>query len=119
MKIAQVYLFTNRNTLVFDDAGNQVGDIQHQFNWEPTPSYKDYTDQTALRRIIHDNPECYVARGNDRKIKITVEELCCLLGYGPWYWETVNLPKWLTEREKQDSEAEHSGTDQLPPGTNQ
>ena len=90
--IKEVYLFTNRNVLVFDEKGEQIIDIQKAIGWG-VEWFEHKKEEEALRKIIADKPEIYIASWNDRwQHKITVDEFCSLLGHGPWYWENYKKP---------------------------
>jgi len=86
MKINGVWLFTNRNTAFFDEKGEQIIDLQGKISWEPLPGYDAHKVESALEQIIKDNPKIYIARWQDWRHEITIEEFCSLIGFGPWYW---------------------------------
>lgn len=114
--ITEIYLFTNRNTIFFDEKGEQICDLQRQLSWEPTPSYHDESDHTALRRIMKDKPTIYIARWQEWKNEITMDEFCCLLGYGPWYWDEKAEMRELQKQQEQQEPAlpEYKPTQELP-----
>ena len=97
--IQSVYLFTNRNLLVFDEKGEQVLDIQQAINWETDWSNPE-KEREALRKIIEDQPKVYVARWKEWAEEITIEELCSLLGHGKWYWKNYRRGQRSHERGK-------------------
>jgi len=97
--IKKVYLFTNRGLLAFDEKGEQVIDIQRTIGWG-TRWFEHEKEEEALKKIINDNPEIYLASWSERwQHKITIDELCSLLGHGPWYWE--NYKKKKADEEEQ------------------
>lgn len=87
MKIKEIYLLTNRNTLFFDERGEQIIDLQEKFSWEPVPTYDHHKVEKGIIEIIKDSPKIYIAKFMDWKHEITLDEFCSLLGYGPWYWK--------------------------------
>jgi len=84
--IKEVYLFTNRNLIAFDEKGEQVVDIQKAIGWD-VEWYKHEDEERALKKIIEDQPKIYLARWKHWAEEITIDELCSLLGHGKWYWE--------------------------------
>lgn len=82
--IKEVYLFTNRNTLIFDETGNQVHDLQARINWDC--NYR-YSEQDALGTILADNPQFYISKFKEWHKPISADEFCSLLGHGPWYYD--------------------------------
>ena len=96
--IKKVYLFTNRNLLVFDEKGEQVIDVQKVIGWG-TRWFEHEKEEEALQKIIADDPEIYLASWGDQwRHRITIDELCSLLGHGFWYWE--NYKKNKTNKEE-------------------
>lgn len=85
--IDRIYLFTNRNTVFFDERGEQMCDLMGSIGWKPIPSYEDYKVKETLEKVVLNKPKIYLAKWQDWSQEINVEEFCCLLGYGPWYWE--------------------------------
>jgi len=97
--IKQVYLFTNRNIIAFDEKGEQVIDVQKAIGWRVEWVYHE-NEEKALRRIIKDNPEIYLASWQDRwEHPITLDEFCSLLGHGQWYWNNYKVKKDTEEHE--------------------
>ncbi|RLI40745.1 hypothetical protein DRO59_08595 [Candidatus Bathyarchaeota archaeon] len=84
--IKEVYLFTNRNVIVFDEKGEQVIDVQREISWD-VEWYKHENEEKALEKIIKDQPKIYLARWRQWAEEITIDEFCSLLGHGRWYWE--------------------------------
>jgi len=93
--IKQVYLFTNRNLLVFDEEGKQIPKVQREINWTVRPPEKE---RRALKRIIKDKPKIYLCRFREWMGEITIEELCDLLGHGEWFREYWDKEKMLKKR---------------------
>ena len=84
--IKQVYLFTTRNVIAFDEKGEQDIEIQQAISWDV--QYVSHSkEEEALARIIADDPEIFLAKWQGWSNRITLDELCSLLGYGRWYWE--------------------------------
>ena len=97
--IKEVFLFTNRNLLVFDEKGEQIADIQRVIGWG-TEWFEHEREEEALERIIQDRPKIYLANYvKGWKHEITVDEFCSLLGHGPWYWEKYKKSKANKEEE--------------------
>ncbi len=90
--IKEIYLFTSRNLVAFDEKGEQVIDIQSAISWD-RKSYNEYAEEKALLRIITDQPTIWLARWQEWKNPITLDELCSLLGHGKWYWDYKNKEK--------------------------
>lgn len=84
--IKAIYLFTNRNLIAFDEKGEQIIDIQTAISWD-RKGYMDRDEETALARIVEAKPNIWLARWQEWKHSITIDELCSLLGHGPWYWD--------------------------------
>ena len=84
--IKEVYLFTNRNIIAFDEKGEQVIDIEKAIGWDVSWLNRD-KEERALKKIIEDQPKIYIAKWNRWVEEITTDELCSLLGHGKWYWE--------------------------------
>ena len=93
--IKEVYLFTNRNLLVFDEKGEQIIDVQRAIGWG-TKWFDHEKEEKALEKIVQDGPTIYLANWTEQwRHEITIDEFCSLLGYGPWYWE--NYKKKVNE----------------------
>lgn len=86
-RISEIYLFTNRNTAFFDDAGEQIPELQRLISWEPLPSYERNKIEALIRKVIMDDPTIYLAKFMDWQVVIRRDELFSLLGYGPLYYE--------------------------------
>jgi|GEM_PF-2767592 len=101
--IKQIYLFTNRNLLAFDEQGEQVIDVQTAISWDVSGKwFNREKEQKALERIIQNKPTIYLASWIEQwKHEITIDEFCSLLGHGPWYWEKYKKPS-----EDQESQGE-------------
>ena len=85
--IKEVYVFTNRNLLAFDEKGEQVIKVQKDIGWN-CKWYEHEKEQRTLERIIQDRPKYYICSFRDKWIhQINADEFCSLLGHGPWYWE--------------------------------
>jgi len=94
-----LYLFTNRNLMAFDETDGQDITIQKGIGWDTVD--RIYSEREHLERIIEDKPEIFLSQWNKGQpiiIKISIEELCCLLGHGKWYWTTY-LDKSFTKGE--------------------
>lgn len=100
MKIKEVYIFTNRNTVFFDEKGEQIANCQRAISWNKLESYEEYkvdvvpeafavpaTIKDVLKRVMNDNPVIYIARWQEWRHEITIDEFCSLIGFGLWYWE--------------------------------
>lgn len=87
MKIKEVYIFTNRNTVFFDEKGEQIANCQSVISWKKLESYEEYKVKDVLKRVMNDNPVIYIARWQEWRHEITIDEFCSLIGFGPWYWE--------------------------------
>jgi len=108
-QITEVCLFTNRQVMVFDQAGNQINNLQADLS--STESYNDYKLQSALEEVIQAEATCYIARWNGWRAPLSIEELAYLLGQGTWYWETIKKPEWEAKQateEPEDVSAEES-----------
>jgi len=103
--IKEVYLFTNRNIIAFDEKGEQVIDVQSEISWD-VDWYRYEDERKALRKIIEDQPKIYIARWRHWAEEITIDEFCSLLGHGKWYWENYKKPKDESEGLNQEPETE-------------
>ena len=93
--IKSIFLFTTRQTMVFDETGKQVIDVQQAIGWGTNEDYS-HKEREVLRMIIAQKPEIYLTQWNkdySQKMKINIEEFCCLLGHGKWYWDTYKETK--------------------------
>jgi hypothetical protein len=90
--INEVWLYTNRNCIVFDEKGEQMLDMQKALGIDSLEYWRDNSLEKALERVIADKPTIYFARWSEVHMKINLDELCCLLGKGQWYWEYKNRP---------------------------
>jgi len=101
--IKEVYLFTNRNLLAFDEHGEQIIDVQRAITWNSNSEWSGREKETeVLKKIIQDKPAIYLANWIEQwKHEITIDEFCSLLGHGPWYWEKYKKPS-----EDQESQGE-------------
>ena len=90
--IKEIYLFTNRNIIAFDEKGEQVIDIQSAIGWN-VDWYHHAKEEEALLKVIEDNPIIFLARWHEWKKEINLDEFCSLLGHGEWYWDYKNLLK--------------------------
>lgn len=88
--IKEVWLFTNRSLICFDEKGEQVINVQSNIGWEVEWYRHEKNEVTALEKIIKDNPVVYLARWQDWKHDINLDELCSILGHGKWYWDYKN-----------------------------
>ena len=84
--IKEVYLFTNRNVIAFDEKGEQAVDIQKAISWDVDWLNRE-AEREALRKIIEDQPKVYIAKWKGWAEEITLDELCSILGHGKWFWE--------------------------------
>ena len=91
--IKEVYLFTNRNIIAFDEKGEQIIDIQQAIGWD-VEWYRHEGEEKALEKIVKDQPKIYLSKWRQWTEEITIDEFCSLLGHGKWYWEIFkNAPK--------------------------
>lgn len=102
LKVCQVYLFTNRNCIFYDETGQQMGDLQRLISWNPLPSYDESKTYELLLRLMADAPQCYMAKWPSPTDPgwmhpITLDELASLIGQGPWFWKKRNLDATLGE----------------------
>ena len=86
--IKEIYLFTNRNTIFFDESGNQMPEHQAKISWKNDHSNSRL--ETLLSQIIEDNPKIYLAKWLEWKQEISIDEFFSLIGKGPWYWNIKN-----------------------------
>jgi len=84
--IKEVYLFTNRNVIAFDEKGEQVVDVQKAISWDVDWLVRE-AEREALKKIIEDQPKVYIAKWRGWVEEITLDELCSILGHGKWFWE--------------------------------
>ena len=88
MKIAQVVLFTNRNTLFFDEAGEQIQKFQELIHsGSDFTSYKYSKERHDLfEQLMKDKPEIVLAQWSTQtSLKLNLDEFLALLGFGEWY----------------------------------
>jgi hypothetical protein len=85
--IKQVWVFTNRNVIVFDENGEQVVDVQKVLGWSSLEYWLDTETEGALVKVIEAKPIIYISQWGNWSHQINLDELCCLLGKGKWYWE--------------------------------
>jgi hypothetical protein len=85
--IKEVWLYTNRNVMVFDENGEQVADIQKILSWDSLKSWNELATEKALEKVIEAKPVICIGRWNNWGHRINLDEFCCLLGKGQWYWE--------------------------------
>jgi len=88
--IKEVYLYTNRNIIAFDEKGEQVIDVQTAIGWD-VEWYHHSEEEKTLEKIIADAPVIWLAKWFSWRERITIDELCSLLGHGPWYWKRKQL----------------------------
>ena len=81
--IKTVYLFTNRNTMIFDENDNQLPEFQLKIGWGTAQDVEG--EREVLRQIHEDKPECYLAKWREYRSRISITELAAILGHGPWY----------------------------------
>lgn len=86
-KIIEIDLFTNRNTIFFDEMGNQIIECQVVVGWNPS---ERSLVVPVLERVIADKPKIWIARWRGWREEITIDEFMALLGFGPWYWERTH-----------------------------
>lgn len=86
--IKEIWLFTNRTVAVFDENGEQIADIQKILSFESLKSWNDAMTEQALEKVVKDKPAIYITQWGKWKNSITMDEFCCLLGHGEWYWNT-------------------------------
>jgi len=100
--IKEVYLFTNRNLLAFDEQGEQIIDVQQAISWDTDKWFEREREIEVLERIIQNKPTIYLANWIEGWVhEITIDEFCSLLGHGPWYWE-----KYKNSQESQEPQNE-------------
>ena len=115
MRIQQIYLFTNRNSIFFDETGQQIPDAQDAVSWKPIESYRDYKVHTVLHQVVKDQPKIYIARWQQWANEITIDEFCSLIGYGPWYWDTYRKIEYTRALDTKTSTEElPETTEELP-----
>jgi len=85
--IKEVWLYTNRNVMVFDENGEQVIDVQKILGWTSLKSWMVLETEGALVKVIEANPIIYMSQWGNWNHRINIDEFCCLLGKGQWYWE--------------------------------
>ena len=85
--IKEVWLYTNRNIMVFDEDGEQVVDIQKILGWDSLKSWHVMETEAALEKVIEAKPAIYISQWGNWGHRINIDEFCCLLGKGQWYWE--------------------------------
>ena len=85
--IKEVWLYTNRNIMVFDEDGEQVVDVQKILGWTSLKSWCDKETEGALVKVIESKPIIYISQWGNWNHRINIDEFCCLLGKGQWYWE--------------------------------
>jgi len=91
-KIKEVYLFTNRILIAFDEKGEQVFSVQESIGWNTAAEIEK--EENALERIISDGPTIYLASLKlGKKIILTMDEFCSLLGHGPWYQRKLKIAR--------------------------
>jgi hypothetical protein len=88
--IKEVWLYTNRNVMVFDENGEQVADIQKILSWDSLKSWNVLATEEALIKVIEAKPDIYISQWGKWGHRINLDEFCCLLGKGQWYWEYKN-----------------------------
>lgn len=89
-RIAKVYLFTNRNVIIYDEDGNQIPKLQMYLGWDTAKQRGK--EMEVISRIIEDRPKVYLARWREWSIPITLEEFVDLMGYGPEFRKYLNQP---------------------------
>ena len=85
--IHEVWLCTNRNILVFDENGEQVPELQKVLSWDSLKSWNDKMTEEALTQVIEAKPIIHITQYGKWYHPINLDEFCCLLGKGEWYWE--------------------------------
>lgn len=91
-KVTTVYLFTNRTTMIFDETGQQVLDLQTAVANTSTPSHEEYRIRELLVRLLEDKPEIYLVRwpaageAETWQTPILLDEFASLIGLGHWYF---------------------------------
>ena len=88
--IKEVWLYTNRNVMVFDENGEQVVDVQKILGWDSLKAWNVLATEEALIKVIEAKPVIYIGQWNNWGHRINLDEFCCLLGKGQWYWEYKN-----------------------------
>lgn len=96
-RVAQVYLFTNRNCIFYDEMGEQIGEYQALVSWKPLPAYELTQLEELIRQLMTDKPQIFMARwpgpsDNSWAHPITLDEFASLLGLGPWYAKNKEIP---------------------------
>lgn len=87
MTIKRVYLFTNRNTIFFDEFNEQILDLQKSISFSHISSWEETTIQDIIEKMMEDRPAIYIARWQEWCNSITLDEFSCLLGQGEWYYK--------------------------------
>jgi hypothetical protein len=96
--IAEIYLYTNRNCIVFDEKGEQIVDLQKVLGVDSLEYWNLTKVEKALEEVILARPVIYIAKWNEWRKVINLDEFCCLLGRGQWYWEyKLNLKEEANE----------------------
>jgi len=92
--IKTIYLFTNRNTLAFDEEGEQIVEIQSNISWSVdwTKESKE-KEEEILAKIAKDKPVIFLSAWRKWRKEISLNEFCSLLGHGEWYWENYEKDK--------------------------
>lgn len=85
--IKEIWLYTNRNVMVFDEDGEQVVDIQKILGLDSLKSWCDKETEGALEKVIEAKPIIYISQWGNWNHRINIDEFCCLLGKGQWYWQ--------------------------------
>ena len=89
-KIAEVWLFTNRNTIFFDGNGEQITEAMTAISYAPVNHYEGWKEKDILKKMINDRPKIYIARIQEWKHEISLDEFCSILGHGRWFYDTKN-----------------------------
>lgn len=85
--IKEVWLFTNRNVMVFDEDGEQIVDVQKVLGCNSLEYWHDKQTESSLEKVIEAKPMIYISQWGIWNHQININEFCCLLGKGQWYWE--------------------------------
>lgn len=88
IEIKEVWLYTNRVVVVFDQDGEQIGELQAILS--DKFMYGNELE-TALAKVIKARPKFYVASWQNWIHKIRADEFCCLLGKGDWYFKNKEI----------------------------